>query len=65
MAKTKTVEYTEEDLEQGRKAFHAIEEDIENLKKELKAGTLDRKRLESGLERLDRHVEEIPDHPWE
>jgi plasmid stabilization system protein ParE len=38
------------------------EKEIDKLRRELKAGTLDRKKLESGLEKLNCYLAEIPSH---
>jgi chromosome segregation ATPase len=39
-----------------------VEEEIENLQLELGAGTLDRRKLESGLRKLQKQVCEIEHH---
>jgi signal transduction histidine kinase len=38
--------------------------ELRDLKKQLRDGTLDRKKLESGLKKIRKHVGEIPEH-WE
>jgi hypothetical protein len=38
--------------------------EIRDLKTQLEDGTLDRRKLESGLRKLQEHVREIPDH-WD
>jgi len=63
MPKTTTVRLTEKQLKQGKIGYHGIKREIATLTKELKSGTLDRKRLESGLRKLATHHRNIPAHP--
>jgi signal transduction histidine kinase len=59
----KTVVFTDTDIEKGKKAIRGIAKEIRNLTKELKAGTLDRKKLQSGLKKVDTYRTRIPHHP--
>jgi hypothetical protein len=62
---SKTVTLTESDLKKTIKGYHGIKQEIANLTKELKAGTLDRKKLEAGLTKLKKSVGMLAPHPCE
>jgi hypothetical protein len=51
-----------ERVDKALEEVHRAEKEIGILKRELAAGTLDRKKLESGLEKLDCYVRQIPSH---
>lgn len=59
----KTVQFTDQEIERGRKAIRGIREEARNLTRGLKAGTLDRKKLVSGLKEIEKRTAKIPDHP--
>jgi len=62
MSKT-TIVLTEKELKDAIKGVHGLAREIATLKKRVKAGTLDRNRLESGLKILSGNLRRIPPHP--
>jgi plasmid stabilization system protein ParE len=49
-------------LRRAKKAIQAAHEEIRLLMSHSKAGTLDRRKLESGLRKVKRKMDVIPDH---
>ena len=49
-------------VERARKQIRGAIDEIRTLMSQAQKGTLDRKRLESGLEKLSRQVKGIDDH---
>jgi hypothetical protein len=49
-------------IRKAKKEIRAADKEIHTLMKHLKAGTLDRKKLESGLVEIRAKVRGIPDH---
>ena len=47
-------------MKRQKKLRSAIEKELRHIRKELDAGTLDRKKLESGLKKLEKYVINIP-----
>jgi chromosome segregation ATPase len=58
----RTLKTVKAEVDRAIKDVERAKKEIAKLRRELKAGTLDRKKLESGLEKVHEYVAEIPIH---